>query len=91
MYTILLIALTTLGYLINIKGIKFYSFLVWTITNLCWGSLNFYRGHYDMTVMFAIYICFCMYGLYVERHNTAIDLIKSHFKSSLNKLWIKKK
>ena len=59
----ILTVLALVGVILNIKK-NIWCFYVWFLTNSCWAVIDFYKGIPMQGILFSIYTCLALYGIY---------------------------
>jgi len=54
------------GYIANIKDKKELSYWLWLFSNGYWSIYNSIHHEYALSIMFAVYAMFCLWGLNKE-------------------------
>jgi len=62
-FTFLLTISALIGVWFNIKK-NVVGFYIWSITNLMWAGVNFYKDIFWQGVLFLVYFFFAIYGIY---------------------------
>ena len=59
----ILTAASIAGVILNIRRLR-SSFYIWSVTNLSWAAVDFYREIYAQAVLFLIYFALAIYGIW---------------------------